>query len=282
MSLEIQHANLRDLGGLPTENGACVREGRLIRSGALWSLEEWEQRMLPPVLAVFDMRGQREREFRPNPPFMQEKCRCIPVMRHCRRDLAQSKRTLEDKVLDILKGYAAGEPGAEVRMCETYRNMAFSETMNQCMGEIIRLLARKNNGAVIWHCAVGKDRTGFMAAVLLRLLHVPDTEIYADYLRSNEMLQEEIDTAERIARSYADSEKAADYVKAFFAADPLWLQAGLEATNSRGDTLEEYVLRYAGVSEEELSAFCGSCLTRQNYCCETQTAAAPSVCTPSR
>ncbi|OLT16107.1 hypothetical protein BJF78_15260 [Pseudonocardia sp. CNS-139] len=37
---------------------------------------------------------------------------------------------------------------------------------------------------VLLHCAAGKDRTGLVTALLLRLLGVDDDEIVADYLRS--------------------------------------------------------------------------------------------------
>ena len=39
-------------------------------------------------------------------------------------------------------------------------------------------------GAVAYHCAVGKDRTGLVTALLLSSLGVPDDAIVADYVRS--------------------------------------------------------------------------------------------------
>ncbi|MBV6697599.1 tyrosine-protein phosphatase [Kitasatospora aureofaciens] len=43
-------------------------------------------------------------------------------------------------------------------------------------------------GAVLLHCAAGKDRTGLLTALLLDLLDVPAERIVADYIRTAEAL----------------------------------------------------------------------------------------------
>jgi protein-tyrosine phosphatase len=42
-----------------------------------------------------------------------------------------------------------------------------------------------SGGAVAYHCAVGKDRTGLLTALLLGVLDVDDAVIVADYARSS-------------------------------------------------------------------------------------------------
>ena len=39
---------------------------------------------------------------------------------------------------------------------------------------------------LLFHCTAGKDRTGFAAAITLRLLGVPEETILEDYLLSND------------------------------------------------------------------------------------------------
>jgi protein-tyrosine phosphatase len=46
------------------------------------------------------------------------------------------------------------------------------------------------DGGVLFHCVGGKDRTGLLAALLLRLVGVPNEEIEADYVRSEARLAE--------------------------------------------------------------------------------------------
>ncbi len=42
----------------------------------------------------------------------------------------------------------------------------------------------ESDGAVVVHCAAGKDRTGIVSALLLSLAGVPDDEVVADYALS--------------------------------------------------------------------------------------------------
>ena len=45
-------------------------------------------------------------------------------------------------------------------------------------------------GAVVVHCAAGKDRTGLLVALMLRAVGVADADIAADYALSAEYLRE--------------------------------------------------------------------------------------------
>ncbi len=50
------------------------------------------------------------------------------------------------------------------------------------IGEAVRILAQPGNGAALIHCQTGKDRTGALAAVLLRLLGVSEQDTIADFM----------------------------------------------------------------------------------------------------
>lgn len=58
--------NLRDMGGIKVKNG-YVKPGRLIRSGALWRLEDKDIEKLGSIAAVYDMRSENERAYHPDP-----------------------------------------------------------------------------------------------------------------------------------------------------------------------------------------------------------------------
>lgn len=58
------------------------------------------------------------------------------------------------------------------------------------LAEIVAALAEADPGIVL-HCVAGRDRTGFVVAVLLAALGVPDADVIADYAASDTELAEE-------------------------------------------------------------------------------------------
>jgi protein-tyrosine phosphatase len=55
----------------------------------------------------------------------------------------------------------------------------------EALGEMLSRLADPDARPALIHCAIGKDRTGVIVALLLALLGVPDETIVADYTLSN-------------------------------------------------------------------------------------------------
>ncbi|HVX42385.1 MAG TPA: tyrosine-protein phosphatase [Mycobacteriales bacterium] len=57
----------------------------------------------------------------------------------------------------------------------------------------VRAIARADAGCVVFHCAGGKDRTGLLALVLLRLAAAAAEDIVADYLVSYDRMKPRYD-----------------------------------------------------------------------------------------
>lgn len=252
--------NLRDLGGIELDTG-YVREGRLVRSGALWRLGPEDIEMLGRVAAVYDMRSENERSYRPNPAIPGAEYIHIPITENGRRKLTQSKRTLQSKVEDILEGYRRGEPTAAERMCHVYRGMVLSAHTGRCVGGIIQAVL-EDRGPVIYHCSAGKDRAGVVTALLLRLLGAEDGAVYKDYLYTNIALAHELREAEKMAMAITGSRQAADYVLGFFAACPCWLGAALDTLEGSFASIEDYTLKMAGVTMAQIQAFKSLCIIK--------------------
>jgi protein-tyrosine phosphatase len=53
-------------------------------------------------------------------------------------------------------------------------------------GRALHLIADHGRQPVLYHCTAGKDRTGWMTAIVLTALGVPRADIAADYLVSND------------------------------------------------------------------------------------------------
>ena len=54
------------------------------------------------------------------------------------------------------------------------------------VAEILRAIVNAPPGGIVIHCHAGKDRTGMVSALLLKLVGVPAELIAADYAESQE------------------------------------------------------------------------------------------------
>jgi protein-tyrosine phosphatase len=171
--------NFRDVGGLRTRDGRIVAPGRLLRSGQLGELHRDDilalERWLGTDVCVIDLRGAAERAKRA--------CSLPRATVH--------SLPIEPSVAHKLDALiAAGEPRlAHVTsglMAEAYRNFA-----RNARGHVATLfehaLARGGRPLLV-HCTAGKDRTGFMIAMLLSALDVPREAILEDYLATNQRM----------------------------------------------------------------------------------------------
>lgn len=103
------------------------------------------------------------------------------------------------------------------------------------------------DGAALFHCTAGKDRTGWTSAVLLSLAGVDNATIMADYLATNDY------TAARVAKTLAamPASMAAIYGP-MLTVDASFLQAGLDEVISQYGSMDNYLKTGLGLSQETL------------------------------
>ncbi|AXK87991.1 tyrosine-protein phosphatase [Nocardia farcinica] len=164
--------NFRDTGGLRTVDGAKVRPGVLLRSAQLSGLDDRGHATLRElrVTDVHDLRGLREID-------------------HIGHDNLPADVRLRVTPFDSRMGEApphdSGDTDAFTHMLEVYRAFPALPEANAAIVELAESIVR-GDGAVLVHCAAGKDRTGWAVATLLRAVGVSEEDVLADYLRSNE------------------------------------------------------------------------------------------------
>jgi protein-tyrosine phosphatase len=107
----------------------------------------------------------------------------------------------------------------------------------------IGAVARAPEGAVLIHCEDGRDRTGLVAALLLKLVGVPDETIAADYALSADRLRPRYDSL--IA---AADEDGKERLRQENFSDPATMLAVLEGFDVVG------YLRRGGATAEDLAA----------------------------
>lgn len=149
--------NFRDLGGFPTDTGESTRFERVFRSDCPATFEDWELEIIKNknIRVAIDIRAIHELEKRPSAFSRMEGL----VYHHCPFLLGDQGPETEADI-----------PGLYLCFLEDFMNIK----------RIMDIIA-KSDGAVVYHCAVGKDRTGLVTAVLLSLCGVFESDILADY-----------------------------------------------------------------------------------------------------
>jgi protein tyrosine/serine phosphatase len=155
--------NARDLGGLPAAAGQRTRPGALVRSEAPDGLTEagWAALRSHGIRTIVDLREPDERG-----PYGSGDLDVVPVPLD---DLAD---------LGFWSDWATGED------CTPLYYRDFLDRRPHRCAAAVAAVARARPGGVLVHCGGGRDRTGLVSLVLLRLLGVPEDEIVADYLDS--------------------------------------------------------------------------------------------------
>lgn len=186
--------NARDLGGLPTRDGRVTRHGVFLRGDTLCDLTDDGRRSLleDGVRTVVDLRSENELAREPNP------FATIDGVRYEHRPL--------------------NDPGITSRISaiedQTERYRLMLDGNGQRVAAILNVISSSPR-AVLFHCFAGRDRTGIVAAMLLRLAGVPDDAIVQDYAISDQRLERRYDEwskgwteadRARIARSIAEAE----------------------------------------------------------------------------
>ncbi|KAA1422748.1 tyrosine-protein phosphatase [Mumia zhuanghuii] len=159
--------NLRDLGGLPTEDGAATSYGVLFRSAMPSADDRGLDGVAWPPSLVLDLRSSAESG--PDHPLAVagSTVRQISLLEALRPDGPQSASP------EIVARMATG--GLEA----LYLGML--EVARAELAQVATLVA-DHDGATLLHCAAGKDRTGVAVAMLLRTAGVERDAVVKDYL----------------------------------------------------------------------------------------------------
>jgi protein tyrosine/serine phosphatase len=176
--------NVRDVGGLPTVDGRTTRSGVLVRADNLQDLTPEDVDLLRGhgVRTVLDLRTSAEHEITGAGPL-----RSTDV-RHVHLDLIPHGFDARD---DDLVEKAIPHEDAGDGPDSTYMDHFYIDYVNhapQAVATALRTIADPRNGAVLVHCAAGKDRTGVVVALALSLVGVTRQAVVDDYVRSDERI----------------------------------------------------------------------------------------------
>ncbi len=240
--------NFRDLGGLPAADGRALRHGLLFRSEKLSALTDADVLGLGQLglHTVIDLRSGQERRIHPSRLPEQDRPAVLEldVMAHP----ALSGRSL----VGVLRDNPT-TAGARQMMLALYRAFptAFAPELPALFD---RLLAVDGLPALI-HCTAGKDRTGFLAALLLNAAGVAPAAVEADYMATaaqSDPVEMHAATTRAVAHWLGDR-ATGEVVDVLCEVRPAYLAASFEAIEAGWGGVGPYLAAEAGIDAAGLA-----------------------------
>jgi protein-tyrosine phosphatase len=111
-------------------------------------------------------------------------------------------------------------------------------TFGKRLVEALEAISRQENLPLLFHCGVGKDRTGVLTAFLLTLLGVSDDDIIADYALTDPFMD---DIRTRIVNDPATPQAVKDLPDFDWRARPESMELFLTALRGEYGSIEAYI-----------------------------------------
>jgi len=160
-----QGSNFRDVGGYKGADGKHVAWGKIYRSGAIPLLTEQDYAALEKlqIKAIVDLRSTDERMIAPDQ--LDDRTGATFISN-------------DYSLKGLMAGYGKGDGEY------AYRGM--DRFLKPQLQQVFRAMLR-DEGAVMYHCSAGQDRTGITTGLILSALGVDRATILKDYHLSTEL-----------------------------------------------------------------------------------------------
>lgn len=176
--------NTRDLGALTTDGGLHIIPRKLLRSGDLYHLSMSDKEILADeynLKTVVDFRTEAERRERPDTIMAGVEYYHIPIFDEDGVGLSREKKDV--------RAFMENTENAQDFMQKQYETIIRDQYSIKQYAKFLDLILHHKDGAILWHCSMGKDRAGVGTILLLSALGVPEDTIREDYLRTNRYLE---------------------------------------------------------------------------------------------
>ena len=218
-ALPLELNNARELGGIVLKDGRKVRRGVLLRTSRLFDASERDLEKLRKdyhLALVLDMRDETEIRPAPDPVIEGAKWVHTPIIdfAYLKKSMAAKMQAHQDeaaeldpdkydpeKELDQMLRVARMRGNGDTGLGDAYAGYLAGTLGREKIGLFFHELAALRDGAALWHCHTGKDRTGIAAGLILEVLGADWETIAEDYEASNLCYLREIAEMEAILRA---------------------------------------------------------------------------------
>ena len=224
-----------------------IKWGVLFRSDELSRLsgEDLVKLKRLNLRTICDLRAPKERKSKPDRVPYKTNIRIVYVpIYHRGQDTNRLQRwiwLLTGKFRDF---------DSELFMKDFYHSIAFDHATQ--IGEIMTLISDKRNLPALIHCKGGKDRTGFVSAVIQLLMGVPRKTVLEDYLLSNRFFEPQIARLIRNIRRMSLFRISPDRIQPVLEARKEYLEDVIDEVLNTYGTIEGYLRKACGITQQSI------------------------------
>lgn len=242
--------NFRDMGGYQTVDGKLTKWGVIYRADAFNKLAPsgYQYTANMNMAYIFDLRNDNEVSKKPNPS--------IDGITYYHTQIPDQPPKYADiswETTEAIQKFTRS-PRAFSFYIDTNAFMVDDPKSHDSLKKIFTTALKAEGKGLVWHCAGGKDRTGFVSAVFLSALGVPDEIIINDYLLTNEY-RKEFDKKElaEMSKAFNGDKKAIAGFLAIQQSRPEYIQASLDEINKKYGSMTHYLNDVIGINADQIA-----------------------------
>lgn len=242
---------IHDLGGITTSNLHHLKHGLLFRSGNLSKIDDEGLRTLVDnyhIDNVIDLRTDDEVNQQPE-EFISKAVNYLHMPLLTNEENPAVNRLNR---LDILSDLIKLPGGVKTHMKGLYRTLVSSPKAIKVYQQLFKmLLNNKDKKSFLFHCTQGKDRTGVLIFLLLKVLGVSTERAKKTYLSFNRR-----SFFKRVAiflgMNIAVSPRKAVALNRCLTAKRVYINSAIEEIDVKFGGIENYIKNYLLVSDEDM------------------------------
>ena len=251
---------MRDLGEYAIGDSMHIQKGLLLRAAHLADATEAELQYLAglPTAKIIDFRLEMEKKEREDRIVANAEYVDLPI--DVSSNLAaqaseeEKKKLSRHKKFDIRKiiVMVAFNEKAQKVVQEIYPTLLFHPDCQKQYATFFREVLATENGAILYHCTQGKDRTGVASALLLSALGADRETIIADFDATNAVYEADVKKYCRRVRFFGGGEEEIAVVKAFMGVNTDNFIKALDRMDTEYGSIDNYLKGPMGLTDEDI------------------------------
>ena len=248
--------NARDLGGIRIGD-KTVRSGLLLRTAHLNDATDEDVRHLSEDLhlkKIFDFRTFQESSAQPDRPIPGAEHILLPTL-DTEAEMRSGEAVPEEVFLNL--------PAHIVKLSfmnifknkakQLYPSLILSEFSQLQYATFLNLIKETEDGAVLWHCSQGKDRTGIGAALILGALGADKETIIEDFAHSNDIYRPVVEKFIAEVEAAGGGEEEKEVIRAFMGVSVKNFRHALDVLEANYGSIPGYLEETMGIEDDDLA-----------------------------